>query len=818
MRNDDNGEVILQTQRTEDIPTAFGTLFGTSIACNLFGVKESLGPFKVEGYISNAAHPLKNLQFIYINKRLLLKTKIHKLVNSLLSRSAILKSNNVPYAPISKEINHSLFLAYSPPKRDKHAVFVLNVTCPLSEYDITLDPKKTLVEFCNWDCILSCFENLLRKFIEREAGHSSSKDNCFDSEPPRKIKSVMDEINLLAREDAIGAEVQQTSDESISTKNLPRAIHCLPANRCPVNLSPVPSTECFLSTSSSDIFSSAADGKQTIYSSLSYPGSVFTEKPYPALAHGSTTQYKEKIKPRKQPLGWTETECSGTSRYSVEPLKCLFKRPETSAGTKPVKGFIPDPIYFQEKRSDFPHRLSVKSSEQLVEAAASPLNALASIKEIRRKKLLSNLNKFSFNITSEKPVLLKTALAPYHAQEIAPRFTDNLQTLNDKHQNSFEKLPANKLKESRAVQTSFTPTNFESAEDTFMGTSLMAFADSCTAPSSICAENGNTPSSLNSCLVERTFCRNEGTVCKNDYALKCRDINVLKILENKKKVNLHLPYKAPNNSKVCEKLKNQKELEGAFSNFWAVHDTTCVEGDVESVGTFTISKSSNSISQESDSKFEGGNIAFGVAPLRNHPVAFGACSSNDSIGCNLDVFQCTNTDPGQKTLSKKIVDYDSSPCSSQETLTSAENLIQSDISSCVLKRKHEKQDEFLKKKVCSSPVSNTSEMPSPQDIDGMKETFNIDHNEPVHARFSSEQDPSNDMCSSSGLILSNSDMSPEEIISAEHKNINPVGEMEEVVCQELVSSQHPSADDHQETKKHQVLILMTCVFFSFNWC
>ncbi|KAJ1528495.1 hypothetical protein ONE63_006902 [Megalurothrips usitatus] len=407
LRNDANNEIILQTQKTGSIPTVFGTLFGKSVATNLIAVREVMGPFVVEGYISTEPHPLKNLQFIYINKRLLLKTKLHKLVNSLMSRSAVLKSNNVPHVPISKEINHIVFLAFSPPKRDKHAIFVLNITCPHSEYDITLDPKKTLVEFCNWDCILSCFENLLRKFIEKHANGNEGKEKCFDSEPPRKVKTVIDEINQLCREEALGGNISSSTEEYIGTRNISQAVHGLPATRHKVNLSPYPSEGCMASTASSDIFPSVCSEKGTIGMSSSCLNSAFTEEPYPPEFSRKKTTDKSAL---DSPVAKTNSGASSKQQCVVEPLKSLFQKPHTQSIPAIQKGFISGSVSFLEtskKESDDPQVCTTPG--YLKFGASSPVNALANIKEIRRKKLLNNLNKFSFKKTCEKPVLSKVS-------------------------------------------------------------------------------------------------------------------------------------------------------------------------------------------------------------------------------------------------------------------------------------------------------------------------------------------------------------------------------------------------------------------------
>lgn len=460
LRNDVNNEIILQTQRCRDIPSAFGGLFGHDIAKHLVPVENNFGPFKVVGYISNEAHLLKNLQFIYVNRRLVLKTKLHKLVNSLMARSAILKSNNVQPIPISKEMNHSAFLAFDPPKRDKHAIFILNVSCPFSEYDITLDPRKTLIEFCNWDSLLSCFKSLLRKFIERESNHEGEQSSQWSCKPTQRRQTVVDEINQLAREEALTSHVTAPSQECVDTRALTRVVYGLPARRDQVKLSVDSANECFLSTVSSDLCSGWKKDVERKDDPRSQP--IFTENPFPPLSGNEPSNDKLKTKPSEfsidtdsmSTVKWKSKNSVNKKELQESPV--LFK--------KPVKGFTTKPCYFEDRYRGIPD-CPVSRSKSFKDAAdTSPVDALSNIKEIRRKKLLQNLNKFSFKKANAKPLLSKMEVQnnlpkPCNEQYdsfIRPETIPRLCGEKPCHENILT---------SGAMQTVMTPANTDCAVD-----------------------------------------------------------------------------------------------------------------------------------------------------------------------------------------------------------------------------------------------------------------------------------------------------------------------------------------------------------------
>nr|CAD7392346.1 unnamed protein product [Timema cristinae] len=208
LRNDVKYNIIMQTHRTTDTLKVFSNLFGDTISNSLVPVLFELDRFKVSGYIGKNSHPQKNLQFIYVNKRLILKSKLHKLVNALLAKSFILRANG-PWrnVPISKKLDSRFFISCSPPeKRNKYGVYVLNVECSYCDYDIALDPRKTLIEFKDWDSILKCTEEAVRSFLEKESlVFSGDLDSDYRSSPSRDVSKLCDE-SLICEMDQLSKE------------------------------------------------------------------------------------------------------------------------------------------------------------------------------------------------------------------------------------------------------------------------------------------------------------------------------------------------------------------------------------------------------------------------------------------------------------------------------------------------------------------------------------------------------------------------------------------------------------------------------------
>ncbi|CAN0408944.1 unnamed protein product [Lampetra planeri] len=169
LKNENTGTVSVQCQRTNSMLSRFGQIFGQTKAQRLSEINYQSEKFQIAGYIGREGHHNKNLQFIYVNGRLVLKTKLHKLVNILIKKLSIICKQKICQKWAWKDP------LISPSKKEGslrnselHGIFVLNITCPLSDYDICLDPMKTLIEFQDWENVLGCVQTSVKEFLERE--------------------------------------------------------------------------------------------------------------------------------------------------------------------------------------------------------------------------------------------------------------------------------------------------------------------------------------------------------------------------------------------------------------------------------------------------------------------------------------------------------------------------------------------------------------------------------------------------------------------------------------------------------------------------
>lgn len=221
LKNDCTGAMLVQLSKARDTYHRFVQIHGLSRAQNLREIRHAHKQFEVTGYISREGHYNNSLQFLYVNDRLLLKTRIHKLLNFLLRRLSSSSQRNDN--PEGQSAIRSPKLKRS---QELHGMYVINIKCPYSEYDICLEPAKSLIEFKEWDGILFCVEEAVKAFLKREDLMSEDPPDDLDCASPGLFGAPTAELerhNSGSSEQAASSAF--TVDCSIGLKMASHSVH-----------------------------------------------------------------------------------------------------------------------------------------------------------------------------------------------------------------------------------------------------------------------------------------------------------------------------------------------------------------------------------------------------------------------------------------------------------------------------------------------------------------------------------------------------------------------------------------------------------------
>ncbi|KAA0707098.1 DNA mismatch repair protein [Triplophysa tibetana] len=203
LKNENSSHMVVQLSKTRNTYYRFVQIHGLSRAQKLGEVSYIHEQFELTGHVGREGHYNNSLQFLFVNGRLLLKTRIHKLLNCLLKRvsSGAKQNNSLTLSPSTS----------SPKQRstgDLYGVYVLNIKCNYAEYDICMEPAKSLIEFKDWDNVIACVEEGVKSFIIKENLETEVMDDAggSTSSPVKCVKTPAEVRKLNVEETVEGFE------------------------------------------------------------------------------------------------------------------------------------------------------------------------------------------------------------------------------------------------------------------------------------------------------------------------------------------------------------------------------------------------------------------------------------------------------------------------------------------------------------------------------------------------------------------------------------------------------------------------------------
>ncbi|XP_067894523.1 DNA mismatch repair protein Mlh3 isoform X2 [Heterodontus francisci] len=148
------GSLVVRLPKASSLQARFAQIHGPQKAMALGRVHYSSGGFQLSGFISRRGHHSKAQRLVFVSGRLVLKTRIHKELDSLLRR----------YSMICKPEPGT----GSRGGADLQPVYIINIDCDHVQYDACWETNRTLLEFTAWDLLLCCLEEGVRAFLLRE--------------------------------------------------------------------------------------------------------------------------------------------------------------------------------------------------------------------------------------------------------------------------------------------------------------------------------------------------------------------------------------------------------------------------------------------------------------------------------------------------------------------------------------------------------------------------------------------------------------------------------------------------------------------------
>ncbi|KAG0308692.1 DNA mismatch repair protein [Dissophora globulifera] len=111
--------------------------------------------YRLFGYVSTVGHYNRLYQFIFLNGRPIISESLQRAVTQVFQQSTFSKDS----IQLDEDTRRS---------RERCPVFVLNLACPTTSYDICVDPSKVTVEFEEEERVIYVVRDTIIAFLERQ--------------------------------------------------------------------------------------------------------------------------------------------------------------------------------------------------------------------------------------------------------------------------------------------------------------------------------------------------------------------------------------------------------------------------------------------------------------------------------------------------------------------------------------------------------------------------------------------------------------------------------------------------------------------------
>jgi DNA mismatch repair ATPase MutL len=209
---------IVITRKTNSSISTFRQLYGISLAQFLEPVFKEENNIVIKGFISSRGLPSRQHQHFFVNNRFIAYNDVHRTIDALFAQSSFPTRINDDFEFVSG-IESSVDQRQRK-SMGKYPVYLLQLTCATTDYDICLDPAKNIVEFENWERILGLVSSLItdflikHKFMEDSSLSDDDDTICEDPDGRHENQSKL-RFDELTHIKSSGAKKNLFTDEEL---------------------------------------------------------------------------------------------------------------------------------------------------------------------------------------------------------------------------------------------------------------------------------------------------------------------------------------------------------------------------------------------------------------------------------------------------------------------------------------------------------------------------------------------------------------------------------------------------------------------------
>ncbi|WVQ72847.1 hypothetical protein IAR50_002408 [Cryptococcus sp. DSM 104548] len=182
---------VISVGKTESSLDLFKILYGNALVQRVQNIRVTSGKRRINGFISISGDITKSHQHLYMNNLPIDRGDIHLAIAQRFASSRFATVASAGGA--DEEGDHVTSGRRSPRRLERHPVYVLNVSIPPAEIDLSYEPRKGIMGYENMPGLKNMLIAVIDEFLRRN-GYSSGRMNSSTPSPTKRPTSPLSKV------------------------------------------------------------------------------------------------------------------------------------------------------------------------------------------------------------------------------------------------------------------------------------------------------------------------------------------------------------------------------------------------------------------------------------------------------------------------------------------------------------------------------------------------------------------------------------------------------------------------------------------------
>ncbi|XAO21747.1 hypothetical protein I312_100502 [Cryptococcus bacillisporus CA1280] len=186
---------IMGINASESALDVFKSLYGSALVHSVQKIRVTAGKMKVDGFISISGDVSKAHQHLYINNYPIDRGDVHTAIARKFASSKFAKQASAGEHDQDEDYHPSG--RRSPRRLEKYPIYVLNVTLPAGELDVSYEPRKSVLGYKDIESLKTMLLAVVDEFLRRNGFGPANTLSSTSSPTKRPVPHVSQSVGRL---------------------------------------------------------------------------------------------------------------------------------------------------------------------------------------------------------------------------------------------------------------------------------------------------------------------------------------------------------------------------------------------------------------------------------------------------------------------------------------------------------------------------------------------------------------------------------------------------------------------------------------------